>query len=96
MLKGLNVGIDKSHINRQKVVKGKIEMELKMTKELQHFVRYCELLEKIYGTETQSTAEDQQELDRLAYKLELHGVPEIHSEMNFNRLDRELEKRLVQ
>ena len=73
-----------------------MEMKLKMTKELEHFMRYCELLEKIYGTGTQSTAEDQQELDRLAYKLELTGVPEIHSEMNFNRLENELEKGFLQ
>ena len=85
------MGIDKSHINNTKQLGG-----ITMTEELKDFMRYCELLEKIYGNFTPSSKEDNQELDRLSYKLGLHGVPEIHSSMNFNRLEKELEKEIMQ
>jgi hypothetical protein len=62
--------------------------------EITDFNRYCELLEKVYGMKTTSTAEEKQELESLGYKLELNGVPDIISEMNFNRLQNKLEKQL--
>jgi hypothetical protein len=58
--------------------------------ELTDFKRYCELLEKVYGMKTTSSAEEQQELDSLGYKLKLNGVPEIISEMNYNKLENKL------
>ena len=67
-----------------------------MTEELKDFMRYCELLEKIYGTDSASSIDDEQELNHLGHKLKLQGVPEIHSEMNFNRLEKEMEKGIVQ
>lgn len=54
------------------------------------FKRYCELLEKVYSTKTTSTAEEQQELESLGFKLKLNGVPDIISEMNFNKLQNQL------
>jgi hypothetical protein len=59
--------------------------------ELADFKRYTELLEIVYGTKTQASAEDQQELESLGYKLKLNGVPDIISEMNFNKLQNQLE-----
>src|SRR6476661_8235440 len=39
--------------------------------EIVDFKRYSELLEKVYSTKTTATAEEQQELDVLGYKLKL-------------------------
>jgi hypothetical protein len=59
--------------------------------ELTDFKRYCDLLNKTYSLETSASAEEKQELDVLGYKLKLNGVPDIISEMNFNRLENQLE-----
>jgi hypothetical protein len=60
-------------------------------KEIADFKRYSELLEKVYGMKTKATKEEQEELERLAYKLELNGVSEAISNMNFNRLQKLVE-----
>jgi hypothetical protein len=59
--------------------------------ELSDFKRYTELLEKVYSTKTTATAEEQEELTHLGYKLALDGVSDAISEMNFNRLQEQLE-----
>lgn len=59
--------------------------------ELGDFKRYTELLEKVYSTKTTATAEEQEELTHLGFKLALDGVPDVISEMNFDRLQKQLE-----
>jgi len=60
--------------------------------EVTDFKRYTELLEKVYGMKTTATEEEKEELERLAYKLELNGVPDVISEMNFDRLQKQFEE----
>lgn len=68
-----------------------VETEVVEDQEIADFKRYTELLSKVYDTRLSATAEDQQELDALGYKLELMGVADIISEMNFDRLQKKLE-----
>ena len=67
------------------------ETVVEESNEIADFKRYTELLEIVYSTKTSATAEEQQELESLGYKLELNGVPDIISEMNFNKLQNKLE-----
>lgn len=62
-----------------------------MTSELNKFKRYCNLLKVVYNSNGSATNNEKEELNTLGYELELNGVPHVISEMNFNRLQRELE-----
>ena len=66
--------------------------EAEENNEVADFKRYSELLEKVYGMKTTTTEKEKQELERLAYKLELNGVPDVISEMNFDRLQKQFEE----
>jgi len=63
--------------------------------EVTDFKRYTELLEKVYGMKTTATEEEKEELERLGYKLKLNGVPDVISEMNFNRLEKQAEEVVI-
>ncbi|WP_324658854.1 hypothetical protein [Bacillus cereus] len=63
-----------------------------MNAKLIKFKRYCELLNKTYGSKEKSTSEELAELGKLSYELKLCGVPDIIAEMNFDSLQRELEE----
>jgi len=68
------------------------EAEAPEAEEVKDFKRYSELLEKVYGMKTTATEEEQEELERLGYKLKLNGVPDAISEMNLYRLQNLVEE----
>ncbi|MDQ0976646.1 hypothetical protein QFZ31_006698 [Neobacillus niacini] len=63
-----------------------------MNNELTKFKRYCELLEITYSMKRKATGDELAELGKLSYDLKLTGVPDVIAEMNFYRLEKELEK----
>jgi hypothetical protein len=69
-----------------------VEQDQEMDAELVDFKRYTDLLAIVYDTKTTASAEDEQELDALSYKLKLNGVPDAVSEMNFERLQNKMER----
>ena len=72
-----------------------VEQDQEMDAELIDFKRYTELMEKVYSITTSTpkdvSDEELQELNTLEFKLKLNGVPYDIADMNFERLQKQLE-----